>query len=81
MVISPDFLRGQRHTGSALGHRPRQMVPTAFEIYHAFKSNWLAFLAEFLLDSEAVVLGVDGIVDFKALHSRKHDAEGAALRR
>lgn len=30
---------------------------------------------QFVLDGEAVVLGVDGISDFNALHSRKHDAE------
>jgi ATP-dependent DNA ligase len=29
----------------------------------------------FVLDGEAVVLGVDGIADFNARHSRKHDAE------
>jgi bifunctional non-homologous end joining protein LigD len=29
----------------------------------------------FVLDGEAVVLGVDGISDFNALHSRKHDYE------
>ena len=29
----------------------------------------------FVIDSEAVVLGVDGIADFDALHSRKHDDE------
>jgi len=29
----------------------------------------------FVLDGEAVVLGVDGISDFNALHSRKHDHE------
>ncbi|WP_245473830.1 hypothetical protein [Bradyrhizobium zhanjiangense] len=28
-----------------------------------------------MLDGEAVVLGVDGISDFNALHSRKHDQE------
>lgn len=28
-----------------------------------------------MLDGEAVVLGVDGISDFNALHSRKHDNE------
>jgi ATP-dependent DNA ligase len=28
-----------------------------------------------LIDGEAVVLGVDGIADFEALCSRKHDAE------
>jgi bifunctional non-homologous end joining protein LigD len=30
---------------------------------------------QFVLDGEAVVLGVDGISDFNALHSRKHDHE------
>jgi bifunctional non-homologous end joining protein LigD len=29
----------------------------------------------FIIDGEAVVLGVDGISDFNALHSRKHDDE------
>lgn len=30
---------------------------------------------QFVLDGEAVVLGVDGVSDFNALHSRKHDHE------
>ncbi len=30
---------------------------------------------QFVIDGEAVVLGVDGVADFNALHSRKHDAE------
>lgn len=30
---------------------------------------------QFVIDGEAVVLGVDGVSDFSALHSRKHDAE------
>jgi bifunctional non-homologous end joining protein LigD len=29
----------------------------------------------FVLDGEAVLLGVDGISDFNGLHSRKHDEE------
>ena len=29
----------------------------------------------FVLDGEAVILGVDGIADFDALHSRLHDHE------
>jgi ATP-dependent DNA ligase len=29
----------------------------------------------FVLDDEAVNLGVDGIADFNALHSRQHDEE------
>jgi ATP-dependent DNA ligase len=31
--------------------------------------------ARFVLDGEAVILGVDGIADFNALHSRLHDHE------
>jgi len=30
---------------------------------------------QFILDGEAVVLGLDGISDFNALHSRKRDQE------
>jgi len=30
---------------------------------------------QFIIDGEAVVLGVDGVADFNALHSRKHDHE------
>jgi bifunctional non-homologous end joining protein LigD len=30
---------------------------------------------QFVIDGEAVVLGVDGIADFEALHSRKHEDE------
>jgi bifunctional non-homologous end joining protein LigD len=30
---------------------------------------------QFVIDGEAVVLGVDGVADFNALHSRKHDYE------
>ena len=29
----------------------------------------------FVIDGEAVVLGVDGIADFNALYSRRHDGE------
>jgi bifunctional non-homologous end joining protein LigD len=29
----------------------------------------------FVFDGEAVILGVDGVSDFNALHSRKHDDE------
>jgi bifunctional non-homologous end joining protein LigD len=30
---------------------------------------------QFIIDGEAVILGVDGVPDFNALHSRKHDEE------
>jgi bifunctional non-homologous end joining protein LigD len=29
----------------------------------------------FVIDGEAVLLGVDGVSDFNALHSRRHDDE------
>jgi bifunctional non-homologous end joining protein LigD len=32
-------------------------------------------IKQFVIDGEAVVLGVDGIADFNALHSRQHDNE------
>jgi bifunctional non-homologous end joining protein LigD len=32
-------------------------------------------IKQFVIDGEAVVLGVDGIADFNALHSRRHDDE------
>ena len=32
-------------------------------------------IKQFVLDGEAVVLGVDGISDFNALHSGKHSEE------
>ena len=32
-------------------------------------------IKQFVVDGEAVVLGVDGVADFNALHSRKHDHE------
>ena len=31
--------------------------------------------SQFIIDGEAVVLNVDGVSDFNALHSRKHDDE------
>jgi bifunctional non-homologous end joining protein LigD len=39
------------------------------EAAHKIRQKW------FVLDGEAVILGVDGISDFNALHSRKHDEE------
>src|SRR3954471_23184550 len=32
-------------------------------------------ISHFVIDGEAVLLGVDGISDFNGLHSRKHNAE------
>ena len=41
-------------------------------ITEAALRNWNS---SFVLDGEAVLLGVDGISDFNGLHSRKHDDE------
>ena len=30
---------------------------------------------QFVIDGEAVILGIDGVPDFNALHSHKHDGE------
>jgi ATP-dependent DNA ligase len=32
-------------------------------------------IKQFVIDGEAVILGVDGVPDFNALHSRRHDEE------
>jgi ATP-dependent DNA ligase len=32
-------------------------------------------MKQFVIDGEAVILGVDGVPDFDTLHSRKHDHE------
>jgi bifunctional non-homologous end joining protein LigD len=32
-------------------------------------------IKQFVIDGEAVILGVDGVPDFNALHSRKHEEE------
>jgi ATP-dependent DNA ligase len=49
--------------------------------------SWIAEAAlkknrqkHFVIDGEAVVLGVDGISDFNALHARKHDHEVQSVR-
>jgi len=31
--------------------------------------------SSFVIDGEAVLLGIDGVSDFNGLHSRKHDVE------
>jgi ATP-dependent DNA ligase len=36
--------------------------------------------SSFVIDGEAVLLGVDGISDFNGLHSRKHDDEVSSMR-
>lgn len=51
------------------GHNWTSRYPWIVEAARKIKQK------QFVLDGEAVVLGVDGISDFNALHSRKHDHE------
>jgi hypothetical protein len=37
------------------------------------QSSGSAGRAQFVIDGEAVVLGVDGIADFNPIHSSRHD--------
>jgi ATP-dependent DNA ligase len=41
------------------------IVQSALKTYHK----------QFVIDGEAVILGIDGIADFNALHFRQHDEE------
>jgi bifunctional non-homologous end joining protein LigD len=59
-------------------------VPAGPEWLHEIKHDGYRLIVEaalrnktnsFVIDGEAVLLGVDGISDFNGLHSRKHDNE------
>jgi bifunctional non-homologous end joining protein LigD len=61
------------------GDRVRLITRGGYD--RAKRYPWIADAArkirqkQFVLDGEAVILGVDGISDFNALHSRRHDDE------
>jgi ATP-dependent DNA ligase len=80
----PDWIHEVKHDGY------RMLVIRENERVRLFSKNgtdwtmrypWIAGAAlknsqkHFVIDGEAVVLGVDGISDFNALHSRKYDHE------
>ena len=80
----PDWIHEVRHDGY------RMLVIRENERVRLFSKNgsdwtrrypWIAEAAlknrqkHFVIDGEAVVLGVDGISDFNTLHSRRHDHE------
>jgi hypothetical protein len=80
----PDWIHEVKHDGY------RMLVIRENERVRLFSKNgsdwtrrypWIAEAAlenrqkHFVIDGEAVVLGVDGISDFNALHFRKHDHE------
>jgi bifunctional non-homologous end joining protein LigD len=79
---SPDWLHEVKYDGYRLivardGARVRLLTKNGHDWTGRFP--WIAESAlknrqkRFVIDGEAVVLGVDGISDFNALHSRKHD--------
>ncbi|MEY9459653.1 ATP-dependent DNA ligase [Bradyrhizobium ottawaense] len=80
----PDWIHEVKHDGY------RMLVIRENERVRLFSRNgtdwtkrypWIAEAAlknrekQFVIDGEAVILGVDGISDFNALHSRRHDEE------
>jgi len=85
---APDWFHEIKYDGYRLivqreGARVRLITRNGHDWSHRFP--WIVESAlknrqkHFVIDGEAVVLGVDGIADFNALHSRRHD-EGVALR-
>ncbi|MDA9520119.1 DNA ligase [Bradyrhizobium sp. CCBAU 11434] len=81
---SPDWLHEVKYDGyrlrvERLGERVRLFTRNGHDWTSRFP--WIVEAARknrqthFVIDGEAVVLGVDGVSDFNALHSRKHDAE------
>jgi bifunctional non-homologous end joining protein LigD len=80
----PDWLHEIKYDGYRLrlerdGDRVRQFSKSGHDWTRRYP--WIVETAlkikktQFILDGEAVVLGVDGISDFNALHSRKLDHE------
>jgi bifunctional non-homologous end joining protein LigD len=81
---SADWLHEVKHDGFRMivqrdGNRVRLFTRNGHD--WADRYPWIVDAArrirqkQFVLDGEAVVLGVDGISDFEALYSRQHDDE------
>jgi bifunctional non-homologous end joining protein LigD len=81
---APDWLHEIKYDGYRLrvernGDRVRLITRNGHDWTNRYP--WIAESAlknrikQFVIDGEAVILGVDGIPDFNALHSRKHDDE------
>jgi bifunctional non-homologous end joining protein LigD len=81
---TPDWLHEIKYDGYRLivardGDRVRLFTRNGYD--WADRYPWIVEAAlknrtkQFVIDGEAVILGVDGIADFDALHSRKHDDE------
>jgi len=80
----PDWLHEIKHDGYRLivqreGKRVRLFTRNGHDWTHRYPLIVEAALrnrtSSFVIDGEAVLLGVDGISDFNELHSRKHDDE------
>ena len=80
----PDWLHEIKYDGYRIrverdGNRVRLISRNGYDWTARYPSIVEAALKnrheQFVLDGEAVVLGVDGVADFNALHSRKHDDE------
>ncbi len=80
----PDWLHEIKYDGYRLrverdGDRVRLITRNGYDWTNRYQ--WIVEAARenrikrFVIDGEAVVLGVDGVPDFNALHSRKHDEE------
>jgi bifunctional non-homologous end joining protein LigD len=82
--VGPDWFHEIKHDGYRLivqreGKRVRLFTRNGYDwsdryplIVEAALRNRIS---SFVIDGEAVLLGVDGISDFNGLHSRKHDDE------
>jgi len=81
---TPDWLHEVKYDGYRLrlerdGDRVRLITRGGYN--WADRYPWIVEAAlknrhwQFVIDGEAVVLGVDGVADFNALHSRRHDEE------
>ena len=81
---TPDWLHEIKYDGYRLrverdGDRVRLITRNGYDWTDRYP--WIVESAlknrqqQFIVDGEAVVLGVDGIPDFNALHSRKHEEE------
>ena len=81
---APDWFHEIKYDGYRLivqreGARVRLITRNGHDWSHRFP--WIVESAlknrqkHFVIDGEAVVLGVDGVSDFNALHSRQHDDE------
>jgi ATP-dependent DNA ligase len=76
----PEWLHEIKYDGFRLrversGSRVRLLTRNGLDQALSLDRGMKNRIKQFVIDGEAVVLGVDGISDFEALHSRQHDDE------